>query len=114
MYRHEQLTGSGPQVVPRTKRRRFTASYKLRILQEADLYSDSGQISAFLRREGLYYSNLRTWPRQRDQCQLAALTSKKRGRKKDPVSKENIRLKRQVETLKAKLEKAETIIDVQK
>ena len=103
-----------PQVVPGTKRRRFTASYKLRILQEADLYSESGQIGAFLRREGLYYSNLRTWRRQRDQGQLAALTPKKRGRKENPVARENARLKRENEKLKAKLERAETIIDVQK
>ena len=102
------------QVVPRAKRRRFTASYKLRMLQEADLYTESGQIGAFLRRKGLYYSNLRTWRRQRDQGQLAGLTPKKRGRKEDPVARQNARLKREVETLKAKLEKAETIIDVQK
>ena len=102
------------QVVPGAKRRRFTASYKLRILQEADLYTESGQIGAFLRREGLYYSNLRTWRRQRDQGQLAGLAPKKGGRKEDPVARQNARLKREVEILKAKLEKAETIIDVQK
>jgi transposase len=102
------------QVVPGTKRRRFTASYKLRILQEADLYTESGQMGAFLRREGLYYSNLQTWRRQLDLGQLAGLTPKKRGRKEDPIAKENARLNREVDKLKAKLEKAETIIDVQK
>ena len=102
------------QVVPGSKRRRFTASYKLRILQEADLCTESGRIGALLRREGLYFSNLRTWRRQRDLGQLAGLTPKKRGRKEDPVVRENARLKRENEKLKAKLEKAETIIDVQK
>ncbi len=103
-----------PQVVPGPKRRRFTASYKLRIVQEADQCSESGQIGALLRREGLYFSNLRTWRRQRDQGQLAGLTPKKRGRKEDPVARENARLKRENEKLTAKLEKAEIIIDVQK
>jgi transposase-like protein len=102
------------QVVPRPKRRRFTASYKLRILEEADTCAESGQVGALLRREGLYYSNLRTWRRQRDRGQLVGLSPKKRGPKEDPVAKENARLKREVDQLKAKLDKAETIIDVQK
>ena len=102
------------QVIPRPKRRRFTASYKLRILQEADACAGSGQIGALLRREGLYYSNLRTWRRQLNRGQLAGLTPKKRGPKEDPVARENARLKREVEKLKARLDKAETIIDVQK
>lgn len=102
------------QVVPRPQRRRFTAGYKLRILQEADSWAESGQIGALLRREGLYYSNLRTWRRQRDLGQLAGLTPKKRGPKEDPVARENARLKRENEQLKAKLEQAETIMEVQK
>ena len=102
------------QVVPRPKRRRFTAGYKLRILQEADSWAESGQIGALLRREGLYYSNLRTWRRQRDLGQLAGLTPKKRGPKEDPVARENARLKRENEQHKSKLEQAETIMEVKK
>ena len=41
------------EVLPRAKRRRFSAEYKLRILEEADANSGSGQIGALLRREGL-------------------------------------------------------------
>jgi len=107
-------SATATQVVPRPKRRRFTATYKLRILQEADACAESGQIGALLRREGLYYSNLRTWRRQLNRGQLAGLTPKKRGRKEDPVARENARLKRENEKLKARLDKAETIIDVQK
>ena len=102
------------QVIPRSKRRQFTARYKLRILQEADACAGSGQIGALLRREGLYYSNLQTWRRQLNQGQLSGLSPKKRGPKEDPVARENARLKREVEKLKARLERAETIIDVQK
>lgn len=47
-----------PEVVPQARRRRFTAAYKLRILEEADQCSERGQIGALLRREGLYSSNL--------------------------------------------------------
>ena len=120
--KHSVFNGSIPavsaepvtQVVPRPQRRRFTASYKLRMLQEADSCTEPGQIGALLRGEGLYYSNLRTWRRQRETGQLAALSPKKRGRKEDPMARENARLKRENEKLKAKLDKAEIIIDVQK
>ena len=84
------------------------------MLQEADSCTEPGQIGALLRDEGLYYSNLRTWRRQRETGQLAALFPKKRGRKEDPMARENARLKRENEKLKAKLDKAEIIIDVQK
>jgi hypothetical protein len=45
-----------PEVLEKPLRRRFTAEYKLRILKEVDALTDSGQIGALLRREGLYSS----------------------------------------------------------
>jgi transposase len=103
-----------PEVVPRAKRRQFSAKYKLRILTEADQCTQQGEIGALLRREGLYSSHLTTWRRQRDRGQLAGLTPKKRGRKPDPQAVELARLQRENEQLKARLEQAETIIEVQK
>ena len=103
-----------PEVVPRAKRRQFSAKYKLRILTEADQCTQRGEIGALLRREGLYSSHLTTWRRQRDRGQLAGLSSKKRGRKPDPQAVELARLQRENEQLKARLEQAETIIEVQK
>ena len=55
-------TGNGkllpdPAVLEKPVRRRFTAEYKLRILQEADRCIASGQLGALLRREGLYGSS---------------------------------------------------------
>ena len=41
-----------------SKRRSFTAKYKLQILAETDRASGKGGISAILRREGLYSSAL--------------------------------------------------------
>lgn len=52
-----------PEVVPRAKRRHFSAKYKLRILTEANQCSQRGEIGALLRREGLYSSHLTTWRR---------------------------------------------------
>ena len=83
------------QVVPRPQRRRFTVSYKLRILQEADACKASGQIGALLRREGLYSSNLSAWRRQRERGELDALSPKKRGPKVDEAAKQIEKLKRE-------------------
>ena len=106
-----------PEVVPRAKRRRFSAEYKLRILEEVDACSEAGQIGSLLRREGLYSSHLTTWRRQRAQGQLAGLSSKKRGRKPsidEALAKELAALKRENQRLESRLEQAETIIEVQK
>ena len=103
-----------PEVVPRAKRRHFSAKYKLRILTEADQCTQRGEIGALLRREGLYSSHLTTWRKQRARGQLEGLTPKKRGRKPDPHATELARLQRENERLKARLEQAETIIEVQK
>ena len=104
-----------PEVVPKAKRRRFSAKYKQRILEEADNCTESGQTGGLLRREGLYSSHLSTWRRQREQGLLEALSPKRRGRKrKDELEREVARLRRENERLQVSLEKAEMIIDVQK
>jgi hypothetical protein len=53
-----------PEVLETKPRRWFTAKYKLSILAEVDACTKPGEIGALLRREGLYYSNIRTWQRQ--------------------------------------------------
>ena len=78
-----------PEVVPRAKRRQFSAKYKLQILEEVDQCDQPGQIGAVLRREGLYSSHLTTWRRQRAAGQLQGLRPKKRGRKPDPQAAED-------------------------
>jgi transposase-like protein len=104
-----------PEVVPQAKRRRFTAQYKLRILEEADRCTERGQIGELLRREGLYSSYLSKWREQRARGQLHGLASKKRGRPAEaPAAAELARLRRENERLRVQLEQAEVIIDVQK
>ena len=104
-----------PEVVPRAERRKYTGEYKLRILEEAEQCTVPGQVGALLRREGLYSSHLSKWRRQRAAGQLQALSPHKRGRKAQEVSVEELaRLQRENERLRARLEQAEMIIDVQK
>ena len=101
------------EVITRPVRRRFTAEYKLRILQEADRCAP-GELGALLRREGLYSSNLSKWRWQRQAGQLAGLRPKKRGRKVDARAQELARLERERSRLQAQLERAELIIEAQK
>ena len=103
-----------PEVNAKPERRKFSAEYKRRIIEEADACTEAGQIGALLRREGLYSSNLVHWRRQRAEGALKALSPKKRGPKPDPLADENVALRRRVERLEAELKRAETIIEVQK
>ena len=103
-----------PEVRPQTKHRQFTAEYKKRILDEADACTTPTQRGALVRREGLYSSHLTAWRRQRAQGVLDGLTPKKRGAKADPLVAENARLQREIERLQVQLQRAETIIEVQK
>ena len=110
-----QPDAPNPEVLPRAQRRHFTAGYKLRIVEEADRCVELGQIGALLRREGLYSSHLCEWRRMRERWQLEALSPQKRGRRpQDPTNIELAKLRRENERLRALLEQAEIIIDVQK
>ena len=106
-----------PEVPEKARRRRFSAEYKLRVLEEADACSESGEIGALLRREGLYSSHLVVWRRQRTEGTLQGLKPRKRGRKaqqKNPLAKKVAELERENRRLTWRLKQAETIIDVQK
>jgi len=107
-----------PEVSSEPKpRRRFTATYKLRVLQQADACTEPGQVGALLRKEGIYSSNLTAWRRQRAKGILNGLTPKKRGRKeieKNPLSETVARLQKDNQLLMEKLNKAKAIIEVQK
>ena len=106
-----------PEVPDRPIRRRFSAKYKLKIVQEADRCSEPGQIGALLRREGLYSSQLTAWRKLRDKGALHGLSSKKRGPKpppQNPQANEMKRLQKENVRLQKKLARAEAIIDFQK
>jgi len=106
-----------PEVTEQKPRRKFTAAYKLRILQQSDTCTEPGQLGELLRREGLYSSNLATWRRQREQGLLNALSPKKRGRKhkgKNPLALRVAQLENENQRLYSKLKQAELIIEAQK
>jgi len=89
---------ASPELLDRPRRRTFTAQDKLRILAEVDRAAGvPGAVGAIVRREGLYSSALSDWRRQRAAGAFDALSP----------AKENLRLKQ-------RLERAETIIELQK
>jgi transposase-like protein len=102
-----------PEVPERAKRRRFTAGYKLAILEELDRAVEPGAKGAILRREGLYTSHIVEWRRARDTGALAAL-GQPRGRKPaNPLAGEVERLRRRAERLEAELDRARLVITAQ-
>ena len=106
-----------PEAASRPGRRRFSAAYKRRVLEETDQLREPGQIGACLRREGLCSSTLSRWRAQRDRGLLDALAPRRRGPKPSPRSAEDARiagLERENENLRARLRQAEQIIEVQK
>lgn len=114
---YREVTRPDPQVPERPVRRRFTAGYKLQVVQQADACNKLGDIGRLLRREGLYSSHLTSWRRQRERGSLDGLTPNKRGRKVskcNPLLPEVERLRKENEQLTNRLKQAELIIEVQK
>ena len=104
-----------PEVVAKPKRRKFTAQYRLRILEEAEGCTQPGEVGRLLRREGLYSSHLTEWRRARREA-LQGLTPSKRGRKpaeRNPLSAKVHELEAKVARLEKDLHTAHTILDVQ-
>jgi transposase len=105
-----------PEVAEVASRRRFPVDYKLRVVREAAACTQSGQIGALLRREGLYSSQLRTWRQAFAQGAREALSDTHRGRPstRHPLQDDNDRLERECRRLRRDLDEARLIIGIQK
>ena len=101
-----------PEVPAKARSRTYSAAYKARVLAEYESLDKAGK-GALLRREGLYTSLISAWRQQRDQGALQAL-AKPAGRPlADPVDRENVRLRKDNERLRAQLDQARRVIEVQ-
>jgi len=103
------------QVSATPRRRRFTATYKLSIVRQADACTKPGELGALLRREGLYSSHLTDWRRAREKGEL--LKPPKIGRPAkavDPSAKRIAELERQLAKATARAEHAEALVELQK
>jgi len=112
-----QVRPPDPEVVPKAERRRFSADYKQRILQEAAACTQPGEVGALLRREGLYSTHLSAWRRERERGALETLRARRRGRKPDPTQglrQQIAELAAEKTRLQERLRQAEAIITAQK
>ena len=111
------LSPSEVEVAAKPTRRRYTAEYKHRILREADTCTRPGELGALLRREGLYSSNLTVWRKQRERREIEGLSQKKRGplpKEKNPLAAKVATLERENRRLRARSERAEGLVELQK
>jgi transposase len=101
-----------PEVPAKARRRRYSVSYKARILAEYEELDKAGK-GALLRREGLYTSLISAWRAQRDQGARTALAKPAGRPPADPTEGENTKLRKEVQRLTAELDKARRVIEVQ-
>ncbi len=109
-----RATDPDPEVPAKVQRRRFPAEYRLRILKQADACKTPSERGVLLRREGLYSSLLTNWRRQREQGALQDMRGRRRGPKPRPVDPRVKQLEAENRRLQRKLQRAETIITLQK
>jgi hypothetical protein len=105
------------EVAEKAARRQFNAEYKRKILKEADACTREGEIGALLRREGLYSSHLSVWRAARERGEIAGLAPRKRGPKAvppDPRDRKIAEQERETRRWKARAERAEALVDLQK
>lgn len=103
------------EVSAKAHRRRFSASYKLEILRKAEaLREQPGKIGELLRREGLYSSHLTEWRRLQERGALQELAPKRRGPAPRVRDARMVELERENARLKARVEVAEALIEIQK
>lgn len=102
--------------LPKPQRRRFSAADKLRIVRDAEACA-AGMVGAFLRREGIYSSQLYAWRKQRDQGELDPGAARKRAQSKNEtqaLARRNNELERENRKLRRQLARAELISEIQK
>jgi transposase len=105
-----------PEVAPRATRRTLTVAYKLKVMETVAALREQGPgaVGAYLRREGLYYSSVRTWEKLRDQGLLTGARKGAREKNHDALLAENKQLRRELEKTQRRLAKTELIVELQK
>jgi hypothetical protein len=109
---HDELMDDAPSLPAKPERRRFSAAYKLAMLDKYDACTGDGDKGALLRREGLYSSQITEWRRSRDAGALVGLRTQPH-REARPLSAELARATRRAERAEAKLAKAQKVIEIQ-
>jgi transposase len=115
--RNAAPSGGAVEIPAIVRRRQYTTAYKLGILNEFDQCTASGQRAALARREGLYSSTISKWNEWRQSMQHRQ--GEEPSAPQAPSDKNNLRnelrkLERENRRLRLRLERAESIIELQK
>ena len=105
-------SSNGPRAGGPRPRRSFTPVQKLEFLGAYETACESNEGGAFLRREGLYSSQMTEWRRLRD---AGVLAGKKAGESIGKLSAdqaENARLRRQLEVSEGRLKQTEAALEL--
>ena len=118
----EQVGIPDPQFVPGNTvfGNRYPRAFKLKVLEETDTCTKSGELGKYLRQHGITHATLTCFRKQRASGALESTTrrSAKRVAAENVESKEQAKklmeLERENRKLRRQLEQAEVIIDIQK
>lgn len=111
----QSVTISGGEVKAPQKPKRYSAAFKLRVIEEADKCVAPGEIGALLRREGIFASTLSDFRRQQARGILqAGSASLKKVSADSPLLKALAASEREVRRLKRELECANALLELQK
>jgi transposase len=92
------------------KKRIYTQDFRMRAVAYYDSLPEDGSRGAYLRRSGIRSSSMSEW-----RAAIRNGSVAKPGRKSiDPIMKENAVLKQRISKLESELERANTVIEVQK
>ena len=117
-----EILNSEVNVAPRSKR--YTLAFKLRIIEEAARCSAPGELAALLRREGIYFSTLADFRKQKAGGHLEGKRAKNRPGQTDVTAKEETpsaqslkelaASEREIRRLRRELDCATALLELQK
>jgi transposase len=100
------------------KQRRYTSSYKLRLIELADACNASGELASLLRKEGIYSSTLTDFRKQKARGDLDRKSGSGRVPKASVADSQTVKQlavsEREIRRLCRELEKARMLLDLQK
>lgn len=100
------------------KRRRYTTAYKLRLIEQADACTLPGTLASLLRREGIYFSTLQDFRKQKARGDFAGNQTANKAAKPPAPDAQTLKdlaaAERENRRLRRELEKARALLDLQK
>ena len=100
------------------KRRRYTTAYKMRLVEQADACTIPGALASLLRREGIYFSTLQDFRKQKARGDFGSAKTPCKAVKASAPDTQTLKdltaAERENRRLRRELEKAKALLDLQK